>query len=289
MDGLNYHHLYYFWAVTRAGSISKASRELGLTQPTISEQLGLLEKSLGRKLFDRVGRSLVLTKAGQIALRHAEQIFSLGRELKSAVTGDDFGPLVSLRIVVDTSVDPAFLGLLLRRLSQQKQRPQLSVERAPIATAFPNLMNGDVDLLVGTDARAAKPFAGAVSHLLFKCGTAFLSNAKPRGSFPKSLHGQRMVSPSKATKWQLDKWLRDQSIEPLAVGQVSDPELARQIAAAGWGTVAVPDIATGVARGIKVLGRTNAVQVRVYGFTRERRPRNASLRLLLDTTLPRAR
>ena len=43
MDWLNYHHLFYFWTVARAGSITKACAELRLAQPTVSGQLRVLE------------------------------------------------------------------------------------------------------------------------------------------------------------------------------------------------------------------------------------------------------
>jgi LysR family transcriptional activator of nhaA len=46
MEWLNYHHLYYFWRVARAGSISRAGRELRLSQPTISNQLKTLEAAV---------------------------------------------------------------------------------------------------------------------------------------------------------------------------------------------------------------------------------------------------
>ena len=53
MEWLNYHHLYYFCAVVRAGSISKASRELRVSSAAISTQLKNLEDSLGEKLLIR--------------------------------------------------------------------------------------------------------------------------------------------------------------------------------------------------------------------------------------------
>ena len=58
MEWLNYHHLFYFWTVARAGSIAKASQELRLAQPTISNQLKTLENNLGVKLLERQGRRL---------------------------------------------------------------------------------------------------------------------------------------------------------------------------------------------------------------------------------------
>ena len=65
MTWLNYHHLLYFWTVAREGSIARACALLLLTQPTISGQLRALDKALGVKVFDRVGRRLVLTETGR--------------------------------------------------------------------------------------------------------------------------------------------------------------------------------------------------------------------------------
>ena len=81
MEWLNYHHLLYFWTVAKAGSITAACSQLHLAQPTISAQLRNLENALGRKLFTRAGRHLVLTEAGRLVYRYADEIFSLGREL----------------------------------------------------------------------------------------------------------------------------------------------------------------------------------------------------------------
>ena len=81
MNGLNYHHLLYFWRVAREGSISRACEQLHVAQPTISNQLRKLEKSIGDPLFKRVGRNLVLTETGELVLRYADEIFSLGQEL----------------------------------------------------------------------------------------------------------------------------------------------------------------------------------------------------------------
>ena len=66
MEWLNYHHLYYFCAVVRTGSISKASQELRVSSPAISMQLRSLEDSLGEKLLVRSGRRLVLTEMGRV-------------------------------------------------------------------------------------------------------------------------------------------------------------------------------------------------------------------------------
>ena len=82
---LNYHHLLYFWAVAKEGSLRRASEVLHVSQPSISAQLKQLEDSLGAALFTRTTRRLVLTDTGQTVLQYAEEIFSLDRELLTAV------------------------------------------------------------------------------------------------------------------------------------------------------------------------------------------------------------
>ncbi|MCX7826682.1 MAG: LysR family transcriptional regulator, partial [Verrucomicrobiae bacterium] len=85
MEWLNYHHLRYFWTVAKEGSLKKAAEKLHVSQPSISAQIAALEEALGEPLFRRSGRNKVLTDAGQIAFNYAEEIFSLGRELVSAI------------------------------------------------------------------------------------------------------------------------------------------------------------------------------------------------------------
>lgn len=64
MEWLNYHHLLYFWVIAREGSMTRACEVLNLSQPALSAQLRTLEDTLGEKLFNRVGRTLVLTDVG---------------------------------------------------------------------------------------------------------------------------------------------------------------------------------------------------------------------------------
>ena len=85
MEWLNYHHLRYFWTVARKDGVRKTAEEIHVSQPSISAQLRLLEESLGEKLFKRRGRNFVLSEMGQLVLSYADEIFSAGRELMSAV------------------------------------------------------------------------------------------------------------------------------------------------------------------------------------------------------------
>src|SRR5437660_148359 len=68
------HQLRYFVTVVRDGTFTKAAERLYITQPSLSEQIRKLETELGSPLFQRLGRRLALTSAGESLLPHAEKV-----------------------------------------------------------------------------------------------------------------------------------------------------------------------------------------------------------------------
>ncbi len=78
---LNYHHLRYFWLVAHEGNLTRAAQKHNISQSALSMQISALENALGQDLFERKGRKLILTEAGDIALEFADAIFSKGEEL----------------------------------------------------------------------------------------------------------------------------------------------------------------------------------------------------------------
>ncbi|MBB6671810.1 LysR family transcriptional regulator [Cohnella nanjingensis] len=67
--------LEYFMAVCKELHFTRASEQLGVTQPTLSHQIKALEIEIGMPLFDRIGKKTALTEAGQILFRHGTHIF----------------------------------------------------------------------------------------------------------------------------------------------------------------------------------------------------------------------
>src|SRR5262245_38571583 len=74
-------HLRYFLAVAEASHFTRAASRLHVTQPTLSHQIRELEGQLNLRLFDRVGRRVRLTAAGETLLPHARKVM---RELEAA-------------------------------------------------------------------------------------------------------------------------------------------------------------------------------------------------------------
>ncbi len=90
------HQLQLFLVTYRTGSLTAAADELGLAQPSVSEQVRLLERSVGAALFRRVGRGVVPTEAAEALRPHAEQALgavAAGRRAVGAVTGITAGTI----------------------------------------------------------------------------------------------------------------------------------------------------------------------------------------------------
>lgn len=110
---MTYHQLRTFLAVARAGSLTKAARELNTSQPTVSLQLRALRRSLGTPLLDRSARGFRLTPAGEQLRRYAEDVLGGLRILQqdiAALNGRSAGPLaVGATFMVSRYVLPSAL------------------------------------------------------------------------------------------------------------------------------------------------------------------------------------
>jgi LysR family transcriptional regulator, cyn operon transcriptional activator len=77
----------YFLAAAAAGSLTQAAEDLGVAQPTLSEQIRRLEQNLGVPLFTRAKQGLTMTEAGQRFLPHAQRVASDYTKALGSITG----------------------------------------------------------------------------------------------------------------------------------------------------------------------------------------------------------
>jgi LysR family transcriptional regulator, transcriptional activator of nhaA len=281
MEWLNYHHLLYFWVVARKGSIVRASEELRLAHPTISGQIRRLEESLGEKLFRRTGRRLELTEAGGVALRYADEIFTLGREFVDTVKGRASGR--PLRLVVGVAdvlppslvrrfLEPAFrLGNSIRIVC----RADKSVEEFLAEMALHR-----VDVVIADGPAGPAIPVRAFNHLLGECGTSFFAAPKLaatiRRRFPLTLHAAPFLLPGapSAVRRALEQWFDAQAIVPMVVAECDDSALAKDFGEDGMGVFAAPSVIEKEILGryrVRLVGRSEAVRQQFYAISVERK------------------
>src|SRR6476660_6148073 len=192
VEWLNYHHLYYFWTVARAGTIAKASEELRLAQPTISSQIKMLEDSLGQKLFERQGRRLVLTDVGRTTLRYAEDIFRIGRELQHAVKGRPTGQKLRLEVGVADVIPKLVAERLLQPALSAVPELHLRCREGPLPQLLGALAMHELDVVLSDTPVTEQVRVKAFNHLLGETGISFFAAgplAALKKGFPQTLTG----------------------------------------------------------------------------------------------------
>ena len=290
MDWLNYHHLRYFWAVAREGSIARASKQLHVSQPSISTQLRQLERSLGEKLLQKHGRGLQLTDMGRFVLGYAEQIFSLGRDLLDAVRDQPTGQPVRLQVgiadVVPKQLSHRLLAPLLVgdppvRIVVQEDRPERLL--AELAVFALDVVIADVPAAVGSRVRAFHHPLGSSPVGVF--GTRKVAAPLRRG-FPGSLRDQPFVLPLEQAELRrdFDALLRDRDIRVRIVAEVEDSALQKTFARDGAGLVLAPTVLAhdlAETHGLVACGTMPGLQARYFAITVDRRVKHPAFPLLL--------
>lgn len=97
------HQLRIFWAVAHSETLTKAAKQLGLAQPSLSQQLSKLESTLGSKLFHRRSNEMVITEAGKFLLPRAETVLRNMQDLEEGLQRFTGGHRATVRIAGITS------------------------------------------------------------------------------------------------------------------------------------------------------------------------------------------
>lgn len=246
MTDLNYHHLRYFWAVARTGSVTRAAETLRVSQSAISVQLRQLEDQLGHALFQRQGRQLELTEAGRIALGYAEAVFRAGDELVQTLKGR---PGMDRQVLHVGAITTLSRNFQLDLLSPLLARPEveLVVRSGLLSDLLADLANHGLDLVLSNLPAPRDAHSQWQSFLLREEAASLVSPpqlGRKSLRFPEDLDGARVVLPS------LDSHLRhgfDRAVERAGVrlsvaAEVDDMTMLRLLARESTALALVPPI-----------------------------------------------
>lgn len=292
MNTLNYHHLLYFWTVAHEGTIARACKLLHLTQPTISGQLRSLENALGEKLFDRVGRNLVLTETGRTVYRYADEIFSLGRELQDTLKGLPLGRSQRLVVGVADVLPKLIVYRLLEPVLHLPEPVQLICHDDKTEQLLARLALNELDIILSDVPATPLVKVRAYNHLLGECGVSFLAAADMAGDyrrgFPRSLNGAPFLLPMQGTSLRrsIDEWFDAEGIRPVVRGEFGDWDLFEIFGQAGVGVFAVPKVVEEEVKRqyrVRLVGRIESLRERYYAISVERRLKHPAVVVITDT------
>jgi LysR family transcriptional activator of nhaA len=280
MDWLNYHHLLYFWTVAREGGVSKAAAKLRLAQPTISAQIRLLEEALGSRLFERHGRTLVMTDVGRTVYRYADEIFGIGRELMETLRGQAPGRPLQLVVGVANAVPKLIAYRLLRPAVEGSDPLHIVCREDNAERLITEVATHALDVVIADTPAPPHVRVKVFNHLLGESDTAFFAPARLaarlRRRFPRSLDGARMLLPTQnaALRRALDAWFEDEKLYPAIEGEFEDSALMKVFGQSTGLLFPAPAVITDdVCRlyDVRVVGTTSSVRERYYAISAERR------------------
>ena len=289
MASLNYKHLHYFWVVAQEGSITRAAERLGVAVQTISGQLSLLERQLGKALFNSQGRGLVISEAGRVALGYADQIFQLGEALVDAVQHSDSESTLRLRAGISDGIPKLLAYQLLSKVTAMPGDLRLICDEGEFEALLADLALHRLDVVL-TD-RAA-PVGGNLKVFSSRLGdfatglfatTGLAEHYAP--GFPLSLDGAPMLLPTRhnALRGRIDRWLEHTGLRPKIVGEFEDSALLNTFGRGGLGIFPAPLALTGqVASQLeaRALGAMDGVSEQIYAISNERRIRHPAVEAL---------
>jgi LysR family transcriptional activator of nhaA len=291
VEWLNYHHLLYFWAVARYGSVVRASTELRLAQPTISGQVRRLEEVLGEKLFDRVGRRLVLTDLGRTVFRYADEIFSLGQDLMGALKGRPTARPLRLTVGVADSLPKALVQRLLEPAFHIGHPIQLVCREDRVVEDFLGMLAvQELDLVLADRPLGPGIQVQASNHLLGECGTTFLAGAKLarscRRGFPRGLHGAPVLLPAGhvTSRRALDQWFDACRVRPTVVAEFDDSALMYSFGREGKGVFPSPTVFEAEFRrlyGVKVVGHVKGLRQQFFAISIDRKIQHPAVKAII--------
>ncbi len=279
MEWLNYHHLRYFWTVAREGGLQQAAAKLHVSPPSISAQIRELEEALDVKLFRRSGRRNVLTDAGQIALRHADEIFGLGNDLVSSLKQRPTERALKLHVGVADSL-PKLVTYEILKPALELSAVHLVCREGKIDELLAQLGTHRLDIVLADEPASSSVKFRAFNHRLGEsavtfCAAPSLAQRLRRG-FPKSLDDAPALLPVDQTPLRraLEAWFRARKVAPRVVAEFEDLALMKVMAAQEQGIVPVPSVVVQEAidrYGLREIGAAENCREEFYAITAERK------------------
>jgi LysR family transcriptional activator of nhaA len=234
----------------------------------------------------RAGRGLVLSEPGRLVYKYCDEIFSLGRELQDALSGQKVGRATTVVVGVADVLPKLVARRLLEPMMRHAQTTHLVCREDKPARLLTELALHNVDFVLSDSPVGPSSPVRAFSHLLGECGVTLFAAPKLarlyRKGFPRSLDGAPLLLPSENTalRRSLELYFAERGIRPQIVGEFEDSALLKVFGQSALGVFpAASVISNEVKRQYQVLalGELEGVRERYYAISMQRRLKDPSI------------
>lgn len=243
---MNYNHLRYFWVVAREGRLTAAAEKLNLSQSALSAQVRALEERIGHDLFERRGRGLILTKAGELALSYAEVIFSTGEELQARLRQEGATGRQTVRVGALTTLSRNFQLQFFRKLLSF-DHIDLVVRSGGLAELIGGLETYRLDLILVNQVPLRDSATAWTAHVLDEQSVSLVgtpSRLNGRKDLKALLTSEPVVIPTANSGYRngVDILFQRLDVHPSIAAEVDDMAMLRLLAREDIGLAILPPI-----------------------------------------------
>ena len=292
IKGLSFDQLQTFADVIELGSFSAAADRAGVTQPAISLQLRQLERRLGLRLVERVGRRMLPTPAGSDLLVHVRRIQEEMNRALEALAPHQSGAVGRIRIGTGATACIYLLPPVLRRLKEDMPGLEIAVETGNTPDLVRMIEANELDaglLTLPVTHRSFETLPVTDDELV----ALFPARDAPGlPAIPAVLLAQKplLFYEGGATRRIVEQWFADAGLTPKPVMELGSVEAIKRLVAAGLGWAIVPALALTDADAVSDLGHYSLSPrlVRSLGLVMRRDKRlTKGLRALVAALTPR--
>jgi DNA-binding transcriptional LysR family regulator len=246
MRGLSLDQLHTFVEVVERGSFSAAADRLDLTQPAVSLQVRQLEKRLGVRLIERVGRRAQPTPAGAELLAHARRIAQAVGAAEESLAPYASGTLGRVRIGTGATACIHFLPAVLRDLRRRFPKLEIIIGTGNATDVLRQLEENKLDLGLVT-----LPAPGRMFDVTPLLEDEFVVLSSPEGpTLPRSVTAQHLTrhpivlyEPGAQTRRIVDDWFAAAGLSIRPTMELGSVEAMKELVRAGLGVGIVPRMA----------------------------------------------
>jgi LysR family transcriptional regulator, transcriptional activator of nhaA len=243
MIPLNFHQLYYFWTIAKAGSFRAGGEALYLAVPTLSLQIAQLEKSLGVRLFERGRKGVVLTAEGREIYERCERMFTEGDALLAFVRQGAQVPPV-LRLGVPDSISAWIVLKIIDFATSVAPGVQVSVAGGSQSELQERLRKRAIDVAVTNYDFTQALGRDFASRLAATIPVSFVGTPALRKKirrFPRDLASVPLLvrTPENPIRRTLDHYLRERRVIPKIEIEIENTLLIRLLALQGRGAAVI--------------------------------------------------
>jgi DNA-binding transcriptional LysR family regulator len=245
MRGLNLDHLRTFASVVELGGFSAAAQRLNLTQPAVSLQIRQLERRLGVRLVERVGRRATATAAGQDLLDHVRRIEAAVAGAVDAMAYHATGTVGRVRLGTGGTACIYLLPPILRELRQRFPTLEIVVSTGNTPDMLKAIEDNRIDVGLVT-----LPAPGRMFQVTPVIDDEFVAifpagDAPPRTVTAAALAARSVVlyEPGANTRRLTDEWCLRGGALLKPVSELGSVEAIKELVAAGLGCSVLPRMA----------------------------------------------